>query len=290
MFQLGLVALAVGALTGGIFYFTTRGVFGRAYSPPMPRADPMSNVVNLEHGLTVYATNCAICHGATGLGEGPSAGPMLPKPRNFSSGRFKLGSTQSGLPSDEDLAATIRRGMLPAAMPPWPQLSEGELKSVVLAVRHLAIEGRVAQRLARDPMFPRDKALHDTHVQIDSGPRIVLPPRPAKIDLARGKVFYTNNCAACHDPDGRGKLREDLVDNDENPIAARDFTSGQFKGGSMIQDIALRISRGLPGSPMPANQDISADDLWSTAAYVRTFFDGPATQAAAQAQAAGRSK
>ena len=44
-----------------------------------------------------------------------------------------------------------------------------------------------------------------------------------------------------------------------------------FKGGTRIEDIAMRIVRGIPGSPMPANADIAAADLWSTAAYVKTF-------------------
>jgi mono/diheme cytochrome c family protein len=222
-----------------------------------------------------------MCHGAKGLGDGPAVEPPAPpltsKPRNFSSGAFKLGTTKTGLPTDDDIAATIRRGMLPAPMPPWPQLSEGEVKSVVMAVRHLAIEGRVTERLERDPNFPREKALQMAHAQLDPGPVIVLPPRPASIDLELGKAFYTANCAACHDPDGRGKLRTDLVDNDENPILPRDFTAGQFKGGNRIEDIAMRIARGIPGSPMPANPDIAAADLWSTAAYVRAFArEGPA--------------
>lgn len=239
----------------------------------------MLNVVSLEHGLAVYSANCAICHGAKGLGDGPQAGPLDPKPRNFSTGWFKLGNTQSGVPSDEDLAATIRRGMLPAAMPPWPQLSEGEVKSVVMAVRHLAIEGRVAERLARIGTLPHEKALADAHRQLDSGPPIVLPPMPAKFDLSRGKELYLTNCAAYHDPDGRGKLRDDLVDNSENPIFACDLTSGQFKGGNSARDIAMRIRRGMPGTPMPANVEFIGDDLWFTAVYVQTFFqrNGAAT-------------
>jgi mono/diheme cytochrome c family protein len=181
--------------------------------------------------------------------------------------------------------------MLPAPMPPWPQLSEGELKSVVMAVRHLAIEGRVAEKLERDSSFPRDRALQMAHAQLDPGPVIVLPPKkPEYIDLERGKAFYTANCAACHDADGRGKLRTDLVDNDENPIMPRDFTMGQFKGGKTIDDIAMRIVRGIPGSPMPTNPEISAADLWSTAAYVHAFMrtDVPTPGAASVQPAKGQ--
>jgi len=274
--QLALSAVGIALATGALFYFTTRDLFNRPQASQTPRVDPMSNVVSLEHGLTVYAKNCALCHGPGGLGDGASAAQLNPKPRNFSTGWFKIGDTRSGLPTDEELAASIRRGLFPT-MPPWPQLSDGELKSVAMAVRHLAIEGQVNTRLSRDSKMSRQDALKIAHERLDSGPLIALPPKPAKIDLARGKAFYLNNCAACHDPDGRGRLRDDLVDNEENPIAARDLTSGLFKGGTGVEDIALRVVRGIPGSPMPAPVEISADDLWSTSAYVRTLSKGKET-------------
>ena len=273
--QLVIAAVGVCVLTGALFYVTSRRVFRTAgaagSAAALIRIDPMANVLSLEHGLSVYANQCAMCHGPKGRGDGTAATTLVPKPRDFSSGWFKIGTTRSGLPTDDDLVATLRHGMAPAAMPPWPQLTEGELRSVSLAVRHLAVEARVEERLSRTPSLSREQATRDVRAQLDPGPRIVLPPKPPTIDLARGKVFYDANCAACHDPDGRGKLREDLVDNDENPIIARDFTGGVFKGGNSLEDIAMRVARGIPGTPMPANPAVSPDDLWSVSAYVRAF-------------------
>src|SRR5438094_8275356 len=34
-------------------------------------------------GKQVYVKWCAGCHGETGAGDGPAAGAMLPRPRNF---------------------------------------------------------------------------------------------------------------------------------------------------------------------------------------------------------------
>jgi mono/diheme cytochrome c family protein len=132
----------------------------------------------------------------------------------------------------------------------------------------------VAEKLGRSPDFGREKAMALAHAALDPGPVVALPPRPARIDLERGKVFYANNCAACHDPDGRARLREDLVDNDENPIKARDLTLAVFKGGNGEEDVAMRIIRGIPGSPMPGNPAVSADDLWSVVAYVKGLAKG----------------
>jgi mono/diheme cytochrome c family protein len=274
--QLAGAGLAICVGTAVTFHYTARGVLARAAAdggavPVAKPVDPMRDVVSLEHGMAVYAANCATCHGPGGLGDGPQAASLIPRPRNFSGGAFKVGTTRSGLPTDDDLSAAIRHGMLPAMMPPWPQLSDGEVKSLALAVRHLAVDGRVADKLRRDPSFPREKAEAMAHGALDSGPVIVLPPRPPTLDLARGKMFYETNCAACHDPDGRGKLRDDLVDNDENPITARDLTSGVFKGGDSPDDIAMRIVRGIPGSPMPGIPTITGEDLWSTVAYVKTL-------------------
>ena len=283
--QLAVAALAVCVGSAATFHYTTRAVFARAANAAGDArpVDPLRDVISLQHGLAVYAANCATCHGPAGAGDGPQAASLIPRPRNFSGGAFKLGTTRSGLPTEDDLVAVIRHGMLPAMMPPWPQLSDGEVRSVAMAVRHLAVEERVADKLRRDPSFPREKAEAMAHAALDSGPTLVLPPRPETVDLARGQVFYANNCAVCHDPDGRGKLRDDLVDNDDNPIAARDLTSGVFKGGGSVDDIAMRIVRGIPGAPMPANATISSEDLWSTAAFVKSL----SKPAGSPSQAAG---
>jgi cytochrome c oxidase cbb3-type subunit 2 len=292
--QLAAAAVAVCGASALTFHYTARGVLSRAAAAgdgslaiTARPADPMRDVVSLEHGLAVYTANCVACHGPAGLGDGPQAAPLIPRPRNFSSGAFKIGSTRTGTPTDDDLAKSIRHGMLPAMMPPWPQLSDGEVKSLVLAIRHLAVEGRVADKLERDPAFPRERALAMAHAALDPGPVIDLPPKPPTIDLERGRVFYTTNCAICHDPDGRGKLRDDLLDNEENPITARDFTSGVFKGGDALEDVAMRIVRGMPGSPMPTNPTIAAEDLWGTAAYVKAFAK-PAEASGSAAAAAGK--
>jgi mono/diheme cytochrome c family protein len=287
--RLGLAGLAVCLLSGGLFYYTSRGLLGRSGAAGSSGApvDPMRNVVSLEHGLAVYSTNCASCHGATGMGDGPQAEALAPRPRNFASGAFKIGSTRSGLPTDTDLAMTIRHGMQPAAMPPWGHLTEGEVKSLAMAVRHLAVEGRVEDKLKRTPGFDRAKALELARAALEPGAVIALPAKPVSLDPERGRAFYTNNCAVCHDPDGRGRLREDLVDNDEQPIAARDFTAGVFKGGDSLDDIAMRIVRGIPGSPMPANPAISTEDLWSTAAYVKGFSATTAKKPAPGSSAVG---
>jgi cytochrome c553 len=63
-------------------------------------------------GAQVFARHCAVCHGPNGRGNGPAAPSMFPRPRDFSSGRFKYKSTAAGEPpTDQDLLRTIRDGL-----------------------------------------------------------------------------------------------------------------------------------------------------------------------------------
>ena len=246
----------------------------RESPPPCGVADIGSHPGSdqLQAGMRIYQANCARCHGETGMGDGPAANMLYPKPRSFASGLFKFGSTRSGLPTDEDLARTINKGLLPSIMPPWEgTLSPDQVRQVIGAIRQLAFEGHIAKQLQRQPSRPRQQAETIAHRMIDSGPVIAMPPAPATIDLERGRFLFLANCAACHDEDGRGRQRKDLRDNDDYPIAPRDLTAGPFKGGGEKTDLIIRIWRGIPGTPMPAFSEMSASDLWNVAGYVRSL-------------------
>ncbi len=51
----------------------------------------------VAHGTKVYATNCTICHGAKGLGNGPAGSGLNPPPRNLVKGGWKSGGTSKAL-------------------------------------------------------------------------------------------------------------------------------------------------------------------------------------------------
>ena len=51
--------------------------------PPAEYADKVSpklSAADLETGKTKYQINCASCHGETGMGDGPAATALNPKP------------------------------------------------------------------------------------------------------------------------------------------------------------------------------------------------------------------
>ena len=70
-------------------------------------------------GKALYQAKCSQCHGDAGDGKGVGADLFAPRPRDFTSGAFKIRSTESGeLPLDSDLRRIIRRGMPYTACPP----------------------------------------------------------------------------------------------------------------------------------------------------------------------------
>jgi len=86
------------------------------------------------------ATYCASCHGATGQGDGPAAPFLTPRPRDFTSGRYKLRTTESGnVPTDDDLERSVREGMPGSAMPAWKGLlSDADIDSVLGYLKSLS--------------------------------------------------------------------------------------------------------------------------------------------------------
>ena len=94
-------------------------------------------------GKTLYDTNCASCHGATGAGDGPVGAALPePKPRNFQQGSFKFDANKDGKPGeDADLLLVIQNGAAAYGgnpmMAPWAQLSEQDRLDLVAYIHTL---------------------------------------------------------------------------------------------------------------------------------------------------------
>src|SRR5690242_7419425 len=81
----------------------------------------------------VYDAHCVECHGADGRGDGPASARLTPPPLDFTSGKYKIRSTESGSPpTDEDLIRSVRQGLYGSSMPAWDTiLSDGDVRAVV---------------------------------------------------------------------------------------------------------------------------------------------------------------
>jgi len=80
----------------------------------------------LMMGKTLYARNCAACHGETGKGDGPGSRYLEKRPADFTNARTMAGG------SSEIYFAKIRRGGMGTGMPYWGTIfSEEETWSLV---------------------------------------------------------------------------------------------------------------------------------------------------------------
>lgn len=107
--------------------------------PPSADEKPIILPPELEAGRAVFQQHCVMCHGQNGMGDGPAAEALNPKPRNFTN---KAEWVTFG--DDEATLRVIREGGpvglgRPSAMPPWQgALSEDEIRSVMKYEKSLA--------------------------------------------------------------------------------------------------------------------------------------------------------
>lgn len=194
-----------------------------------------------ERGGLIYARACAACHGRAGRGDGASAAELVPRPRDFTAGRFRMRSTASGeAPLRADLEATIRRGLPGTMMPSFEGLLEpDEIRQVVDHVLSLG---------SGPHPDPEPAALR-------------LPefaaPTPEATAAGRG-VFLAAGCWKCHGTDGsgRGPSARGLKTDEGRPIRPRDFRHDPFKRGRTPESVARAVLSGLIGTPMPSHAEV----------------------------------
>ncbi|MFQ5651077.1 MAG: c-type cytochrome [bacterium] len=189
-------------------------------------------------GKLIYEEKCVQCHGADGMGDGPAAERLNPRPRDFTRAKYKIRSTDSReLPTDEDLFNVITNGMPGTSMPAWDDLSADDRRNVVAYIKTFS------KRFDQAGAPPKKLNLGDKVSSSDES-------------VAQGRQVYEEiECSKCHGQEGRGDGPSalSLVDEWEYPIRPADLTeSWTFRGGSSAEDIYKRFIAGLDGTPMPS--------------------------------------
>jgi len=213
-------------------------------------------------GKAVYDKWCSGCHGDTGAGDGDAAAFMLPRPRDFTRGVFRIRTTASGeLPTEDDLQRVVSEGMPGTAMPEWKSRLSRQERADVIA--YLKTFSKFFQGAATKPL-----SFGKAPGQSDAG-------------VSEGRqVFRKLECFKCHGDAGRGdgKSAPTLKDDWGHPIRAADLTkSWNFRGGAAVEQIYTRLRTGLDGTPMPSFSDaieskvITEEQLWRVAQYVRSL-------------------
>ncbi len=107
---------------------------------------------------------------------------------------------------------------------------------------------------------------------------ISLPANPAPFNeetIARGKlVFEKAQCWSCHGKLGRGDGNKEFRKDDWGfTIRIRNVTHPwKIKAGSEVEDIYMRFTSGISGTPMPSFvKSLNEDDRWDLANYIKSL-------------------
>jgi DMSO reductase family type II enzyme heme b subunit len=231
---------------------------------PMPEATEEF----LQKGETIYFERCSFCHGLLGDGEGPAAKYLDPRPRDFTLGTFKFRTTQSGeLPTNDDLFRTVSRGLPGTAMQAFDNdlikngLSEDDRWRVIAYIKTFAQE-------FDDPDFDPVKTGKVLSLPADRAPYTAET-------IAKGEaVFEKAKCWSCHGKLGRGDGNKEFREDDWGfPIRIRNVTHPwKIKAGIEVEDIYMRFTSGISGTPMPSFvKTLSEEDRWSLANYIKSL-------------------
>ncbi|MGH9236475.1 MAG: c-type cytochrome [Vicinamibacterales bacterium] len=225
---------------------------------PQGQGPDVGTEAQRESGKNLYLKYCSQCHGDKGDAAGYATPHLLPRPRDFTQGKFKVRTTPSGaLPSHQDLVNIIRLGMPYTSMPAWPDLSDGEVSDLAYFLTTFSADFSNPERVP---------------------PPMELPGAPSStnesIELGK-KLYVDTGCIKCHGNLGRGDgpSAPTLTDDLGQPIRAADLTqSWTFRGGSSREDIFRTMTAGFNGTPMPSFVDsLSTEQRWAITDYIASL-------------------
>lgn len=216
-----LIEILVGLLATQLIVF---GLAFYIFNEPNRLVSAQAEILaaQLDSGMTLYAENCAVCHGLNG--EGIGANPALNNPR------------LAAMPYDE-IFKTIARGRYATAMPAWSQdeggpLSDYQISELVALIQSgdwNATGDRVVN-LGLAPLIP-----FTTEPDAALLKAVGALPDGAALQSAIG--IYAGSCVACHGADGLGTALAPAL----NAPSVREKTA---------EELTRTLTFGVPGTLM----------------------------------------
>ena len=217
-----------------------------------------------ESGKNLYLKYCSQCHGEKGDGDGYATPHLLPRPRDFTQGKFKIRTTPSGAPRLIRISSTSSGSACPTPRcPPGPTCPTRTCRISPTSLQPSPPISRIPRVL--EP------------VELPSAPSTTNE----SIELGK-KLYVETGCVKCHGNVGRGDgpSAPTLTDDLAQPIRAADLAqSWTFRGGSSREDIFRTMTTGFTGTPMPSFADsLSTEQRWAISDYIVSLSgsNGPA--------------
>ncbi len=255
--------MALRSIVRGSAVLAAAALASVAMSSARAQGPDLGTQAQRDAGKTLYLQYCSQCHGENGDGEGYATPHVLPKPRNFTSGKFKVRTTPTGaLPTHQDLVNIIRRGMPYTSMPAWPNLTDQDVSNLAYYIKSFSPD------FANPEIVPKP---------------VPLPSAPSMTQesVEAGKKLYEETgCIRCHGNLGRGDgpSAPTLKDDWGHTIRAANLAqSWTFRGGSTREDIFRTMTTGFNGTPMPGFLDaLTPEQRWNITDYIVSLSgDGP---------------
>ncbi|MGH8004681.1 MAG: c-type cytochrome, partial [Limisphaerales bacterium] len=228
-----LIFLALFALSAALVFwafvsFFKLGEEEAKKEPPKPPGEQAQAAVDMSslftttpelvaQGKMLYAVNCASCHGPTGKGDGDRAPELNPRPRNYSTEKFKFGNAPS------QLWNTLRVGSPGTAMASFELLPPQDRIAIIHYVRTLVPNpandpSEVVAQMTGGGAVPGGGTTAAAADTAKAGPRIpiVLALRASarveqkggkklsRLPSGKGGKIYQRECASCHGAFGEG--------------------------------------------------------------------------------------
>jgi len=240
----------------------------------------------LAQGKSVFQINCASCHGATGHGDGPASAALNPKPRNFTEGYWKYGGGVARV------TRTISEGSPGTAMASFSILPLEDRVAVAHYVRSLSPKpeedkpedlawlippghpagggagestGVAAGTAPAGPTIPIEKAMAALAEADPAAGSAASAAEPGP-----GADLYAQRCASCHGTSGQGGIRVRMIGSAPYAyVVTRSFGAAHGDWTAAYPSFERLILAGIPGYVMPANGDLSRDELRDLYAYTQ---------------------
>jgi len=233
----------------------------------------------IAKGKTLYAVNCASCHGPQGFGDGPAAIALNPKPRNYHGTFWRFGG---GVARIVQTISDGSPGTGMAAFTNIPLEDRFALAHYVRTFEPKPMEDTPADLAWLGPTGgpgggstagggPGGPAKPGPTIPIELAVRLLVQEAPPAAEAsagtppspdAPGAALYAQRCASCHGPSGEGGIRVRMLGS--APYAYLTTQSLSASRGGWAGDPARfekLVLEGIPGYVMPGNGDLSKDEV-----------------------------